>query len=119
MLLTKTYTADGAGSDTGVSPNAPNFAFIVKQLNQSDVDAEVVTWQLSGTFSGATATWQVCADVTASPQVWTDLTDGAYTAAAADILVLTAGMAARINISGSGSPVPSITLSARGQIQEI
>lgn len=113
-VLTNTFNADGS-LVAGASPER-EFAFRVKQLNAANDEAEVVTWSLTGSFNGATATWQVCVDETVSPRVWAPVSNGAFTAAAADNLVLATGTLARLVISGSGSPIPNITVTARGPI---
>ena len=69
-----------------------------------------VAFSIAGTWSGVTAKLQMCADPTASPQTWVDVTSASYTANVADTWELALGCHFRVNISGSGSPLPALTL---------
>ena len=76
-----------------------------------------------GTWSGATVTLTISDNATASPSAFTGLTDATGTAQAvftADFacnLEIPSGLWFRAEVSGSGSPIPSLTVRATGDLE--
>ena len=84
-------------------------------------NAEKVLLHGYGTWSGVSLHVEVCASPSASPQVWDaatqyDLTAVTFTDDFTVCLDVPSGTGIRGRISGTGSPVPSITLQARGDL---
>jgi len=82
--------------------------------------------QASGPFNSATLKLEACAVPGDSPQIWSTVQkikeDGtaaevSFTAAFVINLEVVTGAAYRAALSGSGSPVPSITVDATGDIE--
>jgi len=82
------------------------------------ISTELVLVQATGTWNDAGLALQPCADPTASPQVWT-VSNWFYDLDAVERIECITGAAYRFNVSSSGSPVPSITVTAVGDIETI
>ena len=111
ITLFSAAAADAASAGVRVTPHAGN---VVK---------ETVLLQGSGTWGASTLTLQVSLNGDASPATWVGMTNESGTAIAAftaDFTVnleLPSGCWFRAVISGSGSPVPSLTVKAAGDIE--
>jgi hypothetical protein len=90
------------------------------------ISNEGVLLQASGTWNSTTLKLEACANPTASPQVWSTVknvkddgttTDISFTADFSVNLDVVTGAAYRAVLSGSGSPIPSITVDAVGDIE--
>ena len=90
------------------------------------ISNESVLIQGSGTWSSTTLKLEACAAPTASPQIWSTVknikddgtaTEVSFTADFAISVKTVTGAAYRAVLSGSGSPVPSITVDAVGDIE--
>lgn len=90
------------------------------------ISNEGVMLQGSGTWSSTTLKIEVCANPTASPQVWSTaknvkddgtVTEVSLTADFAINLEVVTGAAYRVALSGSGSPLPNLTVDAVGDIE--
>lgn len=91
--------------------------FVVGDQKGHDTIEELISYQLDGTWSGVTATFQLCNDPDVSPQTWTAMVNGAFTADSADVIRLPSGSQFQVVVSGSGSPLPSVYCAVRGQIK--
>jgi hypothetical protein len=111
MTLFAAQAADAASAAIRIKPITGN------------VLLETVLVQGTGTWSGATVTLQVSLNGNASPATWGGMTDTSGTAIAvftdtfAVNLELPTGCWFRAVVSGSGSPVPSLTVKAAGDIE--
>ena len=76
-----------------------------------------VGFSLSGTWRSCTAKLMLCADPGMSPRTFTAVSSGSYTADAADTWDIPVGSVFRVTVTGSGSPIPSITLRLSGYIE--
>ena len=113
MALRRLFTAQAA--------NGNSTAYKSKELAGA-ADWERVLLQGYGTWSGCTMHIEVCADPSASPQVFdmasqSDLTAVTFTDDFTCIVDLPSGAAVRGRISGAGCPVPSLNLLARGDLE--
>lgn len=75
-----------------------------------------VGFSLTGTWSGVTAKLYVCVDPTVSPNAYAPVPSASYTSDTADSWEIPAGCFFKVVVSGSGSPLPSITYTATGEI---
>ena len=113
MALRRLFTAQAADGNSA--------AFKAKELAGA-ADWEKILLQGYGTWSGVTLHIEVCADPSASPQVWDPVMQSDMSTAVtftSDFVVnleLPSGAAVRGRVSGAGSPVPSLTLLARGDL---
>ena len=99
----ESITGDGDGN-----------TYIIESTQGPD-ELERVFYTIDGTWGSGTVTLTVCIDTEASPQVFTDIPDGAFTADTAGYLNLPYG--ALIKGVTSGSTSPALTLTVRGDIK--
>lgn len=112
----QTGIGDGVGAILQIVPKATGAGRGV------DVTHELVSLEMRGTWSGVTATVKIC-NVLDSPQNWLQPFDangaavGSFTADCQTNIELPSGCYFTVDISGSGSPLPSLTVRAAGEIQ--
>jgi len=109
--LFSAQTADGNSAGIRVKPVVGNSVM------------ETVMIRGYGTWSGATVTLKVSDNGNASPATWTAWTSetgsaiGAFTSDFAVNLQVPSGLWFRAEVSGSGSPLPSLTVRASGDLE--
>ena len=95
---TDTFAADGDGSIYRVG------------VPDGNASVEPIGFTMIGTWSTATLTLHLCADITASPLVFAAVPDGAYTADTGDKWDMPTGCYFKIVASGGGSPTLDATV---------
>ena len=100
---------------TTQSGNGNSAAFKVTEYAGA-ISTESVLIQATGTWNSAELAVESCADPTASPQVWTSFI-WFHDIESFETIECITGAAYRVALSGSGSPVPSISVTAVGDIE--
>ena len=109
--LLSAQAADGNSAAIRVKPHPGNSVM------------ETVMIRGYGTWSGATVTLTVSDNATASPSTFTGWTDdtgtasGVFTDDFSVLMSIPSGLWFRAEVSGSGSPVPSLTVRATGELE--
>ena len=109
--MLKETTFDAAGGTLGP------YTVGVRIGASADIHEEVISFQFDGTWDGSTTTLYLCNNPDASPQIWSPMTSGAYTADVADIMRMPTGSAFKAtNSGGTSSPqTAAVFASFRGE----
>lgn len=115
-VFSDTFTTTGTLGPyvVGIDPNVGGVVY------PKDTVEELLSYQFTGTWNGATAAIQLCNNLTVSPQKWTTVTSGSISSNGADVVRLPTGAAIRVLVTDTASPQGAISLyiSLRGQLKE-
>jgi hypothetical protein len=111
----RTYGVDFAQSGSPLTLTTESGVYHVAP-STGNPDTEPVSFQMSGTWNSATVTLHQCVDHTTSPLVFVS-TGTAYTADKSGTWTLPTDTLFKLVMTGHGSPVPSINVKFKGDIQ--
>ena len=94
-------------------------AIMKADVEEASGGSVAVGFTIAGTWSSVTAKLQLCADISTSPLVFTDVASASYTSDVADSWSIPVGAYFKVTVTGAGSPLPNLKLSMLGPIERV
>ena len=101
------FTGDGSGNIYKVNEPTGN------------ANIEPVGFVMTGTWNSATITLHLCTNTGTSPLTFAAVPDAAYTADTGDKWDIPTNCYFKLVASGSGSPIPALSATVRGDISKV